>query len=44
MLSDRELQMRINKFLARKTDQYPDLLDSEEVKGRITHSIRPLYT
>lgn len=43
MLNDRELHIRINQFLARKTSQYPDLLDTEEIKGRISHTAQPLY-
>ena len=43
MLSDRELQMKISKFLSRKSNQYPELLDSDESKGHSQHINRPLY-
>lgn len=44
MLSDRELQMKINKFLSRKTQQYPALLDADEAQGPSVHLGRQLYT
>lgn len=44
MLNDRELQMKINKFLNRKRSQYPDVLETQEPQGQGVNLTRLLYT